>query len=167
MLLELPPLLGSARLYASGLGLIVYSYDLRQALLAAESEGERLLLYDRALKEGRAVRIGTGSPQLYYELLFSDQALPTTAPIIAQTRFGLRLEGNNVGVCDGYAELDWSDCDYQHESVPLSPGLFRVDAYYLAGSRHPGDDMLVFFQLTAVETLADLPTGTVELFFVV
>jgi hypothetical protein len=165
MPLDLPLLLGSGRLYASGLGIVLYSDELRQALLAAESEADRSAVYDRALMEGRAVRIATGSPQLYYECLFSNQSLPGTAPIVAQTTFGLRIDGPSLGLCDGYAELDWSDRGYQHESVTVSAGLFRVDACYLTGSRQPEDDMLLFFRLTAVSALADLPSGTVELLF--
>ena len=165
MPLDLPALLGSARLYASGLGIVLYSHELPQTLLAAESEADRSAVYDKALIDGRAVRIATGSPQLYYECVFSNQSLPNAAPIVAQTTFGLRLDGTNLGLCDGYAELDWSDEGYQHESIAVTPGSFRVDAYYLTGSRQPEDDMLLFFQLTAVSTLAGLPSGTVELLF--
>jgi hypothetical protein len=165
MPVDLPPLLASARLYASGLGIVLYSRDVRQALIAAEAQAEQAVLYDRALSEGRAVRIATGSPQLYYECLFSSEPLLGSAAIIAQTTFGLRIERSILGLCDGYAELNWADDDYQHESIPIASGLFRADAYYLKGSRHPGDDMLLFFQLTPVPTLSELPRGSVELFF--
>ncbi len=157
--------LGSIQLYACGLGIILYSRSLLPALRSEASSAERDRLYSNALTSGRAVRIATGSPQLYYHCSFSTRPASGDPRVRARTTFGLCLDGNGLGLCDGYAELDWADQGYQHEVVEIPSGYYSVDAAYLGEARDPKADMALFFQLTPQSVVAGPSRDFVELLF--
>ena len=157
--------LGSARLYASGPGIILYARSLLVELRSASSSAKRDRLYSKALGSGRAVQLATGSPQLYYHCSFSTRPGPAKGNPRARTTFGLLVDEGGLGICDAYAELDWADESYQHKVVDVPSGYYRVDAAYLAKNQYPKDDMDLFFQLTAGSHQKDPPSDDVELMF--
>ena len=157
--------LGSVRLYASGLGIILYSRSLLPALRAESSSTTRDRLYKKALASGRAVRVATGSPQLYYKCSFSTRPGPHEPRVRARATFALNLDGSGLGICDGYAELDWEDQTYQHKVVEVPRGYYRVKAAYIDEPQDPKDDMELLFQLTAQSALAEPQRELVDLIF--
>ena len=70
-----------------------------------------------------------------------------------------------MSVCDAYAEFDWAAEDYQHESIVVPSGYYRVDAYYLDSAPDPGADMFILFQLTPTSERIARFDDLVKLFF--
>jgi hypothetical protein len=131
--------LGTLELYASGLGLMLYSPGAVAGLREAEdyytpAGGLREPLAARVEREQRIVMLGTGSPQLDYRVHVSAGApkAALTKAATARARFALKINGGCLLVRDGYDPMEWEAeaAHIQHVAVP--------DRYYAVDALHVG-----------------------------
>jgi hypothetical protein len=118
------------RIHAVGLGLMLFS---PQALAAmpARSDFMRALEpggahYAALVATGRVVLLGTGSPQVDYQLRVHDDGAPVPKAL-ARISFAMEI-ADALAVRDGYAAMSWQPDDPEELRFPLPTARYVVEA---------------------------------------
>lgn len=112
-------------------------------------------LYDELVASHRIALLGTGSPQVYYELSVAHG--PASPEEVGAARhsvqFGLRVEGGALHIRDGYALMEWLGDDPDEVVVPLTDGYYAVRALASVLRDEARDDVSLRFFLEPSQTL--------------
>jgi len=140
-------------LYAAGLGLMLYSPKATRALKEGRDYmpvGELAEPLQTLVAQQDVVLLGTGSPQLYYEIHVHLEPLPTSMRERAASTvtFGMRIAGGQLLVRDGYDPMEWHRSGESLCRAAVSDGYYRVTALWLRDETR--DPMIVhlFFRAT-------------------
>lgn len=140
-------------LYAAGLGLMLYSPKATRALEDGRDYmpvGQLEEPLRTLVAEQDVVLLGTGSPQLDYEL-HVHQAPP---PALLQKRaaakvvFGMRIAGGQLLVRDGYDPMEWHRAGESLRRTAMPDGYYRVTALWLRDETRAAMIVHLYFQAT-------------------
>jgi hypothetical protein len=128
----MPPL----KLFAAGLGLMLYSPHATRALRAGHDYmpgGELEDPLRTLVARQDVVLLGTGSPQLDYEVYVHLTPPPRSARqrAAAVVVFGLRIAGDELLVRDGYDPMEWRCSGESLRRTPVPDGYYRVTALWV------------------------------------
>jgi hypothetical protein len=136
-----------ARLYAPGLGLMMFSprvlaYIGQGADFMSELDYEpKGRLYDSLVQTHRVVLLGTGSPQLNYAIRIVPPATAAPRDALKATEFGLWIEGGLLAIRDGYAPMEWLVEDPYEVRFSVRDGYHRVRALWMPRRNRSDADM--------------------------
>lgn len=144
---------GTIELFASGLGLMLYSStagdrldDGRDYMPAGQELSEPLR--NMVECEQRVVLLGTGSPQLNYLIrVFAGEPTPVLRNSAGSTaRFGIQLDGRALLVRDGYDPMNWSSDSPFVQRIPMDDGYYVVDALWVPDGEVTAMVVELYFQ---------------------
>jgi hypothetical protein len=151
-----PTPLAVLELHAAGLGLMLYS-PARVVGLEVGADympaGEMLWPpLDALVGAHDVVFLGTGSPQLDYQLRVFTGAAPL-ADADTRVDFGLRIGGGALCARDGYDAMDWSPAGESLRTAAVADGAYAVTAVWRPGGGVMRIDL--YLQLADGELVGD------------
>jgi hypothetical protein len=152
-------------IYASCPGLLIAGSEVMGVLATTKDIEHSQTIVNKLNETQRMVAIRTGSPQLDYQIHVYAGRIPDSeqGALVAKRFFGLRVDGGEVVIVDGYW-LEYLSEDYERASVPIADGYYQVEIGWSRATRHACMVLHLGFQQAVERVHGD---GHVDLEFIV